>query len=611
MMLSTVRDTFARHTYLCSLAATALLLASTPARSQQAETTALCDEDGVPPIAEPVPMNYGDHTEGCLIDPATETDSFRFEGQTGDNIRINLLGQTGNFGPSIEVRDPLGGSILTESCQPPFNSICSLSGEQTLVMNGTYLISITDVGANNIGAYTLQLERLFPDGGEERLDYDSVLDEDMLPTDVTAVVDNIDPATDVDQFFFHGLVGTTVRLNVLGQTGNFGPSIVIRDPVGNVVIDGSADGAECQPPFNSICSFQVDYDPLMTGEYSLLILDRGFNNLGAYQLSLWCVVGDCDNDGDTTADVRRTTLRYGEAVTSKTIDPAVDVEMFRFMATPGDEISFTVLGLTGNFGPRIEMRDPVGMLTTLSPFECQPPFNSICSFTTGSIMPTMMGEHTLILYDRGINNIGAFQLNLNCVFSPGDFACENLQGQFPGDVPEDYWAHAFIEILADYKITVGCGGNNYCPDDSVTREQMAVFIERGINGGDYVPPAATCNVFTDVSCSSFAIDFIEQFFADGITSGCGPGTYCPDDSVTRAQMAVFLLRGKFGANHVPPAPTGVFNDVPTDHWAAAWIEQLFDEGITAGCGNDNYCPDDPVTRAQMAVFIVRTFELGN
>ena len=56
---------------------------------------------------------------------------------------------------------------------------------------------------------------------------------------------------------------------------------------------------------------------------------------------------------------------------------------------------------------------------------------------------------------------------------------------------------------------------------------------------------------------------------------------------------------------------GIFDDVPTDYWAAAWIEQLFDEGITAGCGDDNYCPEDPVTRDQMAVFIVRTFELGD
>jgi len=74
-------------------------------------------------------------------------------------------------------------------------------------------------------------------------------------------------------------------------------------------------------------------------------------------------------------------------------------------------------------------------------------------------------------------------------------------------------------------------------------------------------------------------------------------------------MAIFLLRAKHGSNYVPPKATGIFQDVPTDYWAADWIEALAAEGITAGCGNGNYCPDTPVARDQMAVFLVRTFNL--
>jgi hypothetical protein len=76
-------------------------------------------------------------------------------------------------------------------------------------------------------------------------------------------------------------------------------------------------------------------------------------------------------------------------------------------------------------------------------------------------------------------------------------------------------------------------------------------------------------------------------------------------------MAIFLLKAKYGASYSPPAvgsSTG-FGDVPTDHWAAKWIKQLAAEGITGGCGSGNYCPDTPVTRAQMAVFLVKTFNL--
>jgi len=175
------------------------------------------------------------------------------------------------------------------------------------------------------------------------------------------------------------------------------------------------------------------------------------------------------------------------------------------------------------------------------------------------------------------------------------------------DVPTDYWAFSFIESLAARHITAGCGGDNYCPEDPVTRAQMAVFLERGMNGSNYSPPAATGNVFLDVSDSDFAASFIEQLFQDGITSGCGNSNYCPDAVVSRDQMAVFLLRAKYGAGYSPPAATGVFGDVDLGHWAVHWIEQLAAEGITTGCGGGNYCPADPVTRAQMAVFLVRTF----
>ncbi len=177
------------------------------------------------------------------------------------------------------------------------------------------------------------------------------------------------------------------------------------------------------------------------------------------------------------------------------------------------------------------------------------------------------------------------------------------------DVPPDHWAFTFIEKLAESALTSGCGGNNYCPTSPVTRAQMAVFLERGMRGSGYSPPAATGTVFLDVSVDDFAANYIEQLFQDGITAGCGNNNYCPDATVTRDQMAVFLLRAKFGRDYRPPAANGTFGDVTTSHWAAPWIEQLAAEGITAGCGAGNYCPGAEVTRDQMAVFLVRTFGL--
>ena len=178
------------------------------------------------------------------------------------------------------------------------------------------------------------------------------------------------------------------------------------------------------------------------------------------------------------------------------------------------------------------------------------------------------------------------------------------------DVSSSHWAFSFIELFAQSGITSGCSVGYFCPNDVVTRAQMAVFLERGMRGSGYVPPAASGGVFGDVGPGDFAAAFIEQLYIDGITSGCGNGDYCPKAPVTRAQMAVFLLRAIYGANYVPPAPSGSFADVDLSYWAAAWIEQLAAEGISVGCGSGNFCPDDTVNRAQMAVFMVRAFNLG-
>lgn len=188
-------------------------------------------------------------------------------------------------------------------------------------------------------------------------------------------------------------------------------------------------------------------------------------------------------------------------------------------------------------------------------------------------------------------------------------SADTAAGQQFNDVPTDYWAYSFIQALFDSGITAGCGNGGYCPTAPVTRAQMAVFLERGINGSSFSPPAATGNLFNDVGAGAFAASFIEQLANDGITAGCGNNNYCPDAEVTRDQMAVFLLRAKYGSSYSPPAATGVFGDVPLNYWAVAWIEQLAAEGITAGCGSGNYCPESPVTRDQMAVFLVRTFDL--
>jgi uncharacterized protein (DUF1800 family) len=179
--------------------------------------------------------------------------------------------------------------------------------------------------------------------------------------------------------------------------------------------------------------------------------------------------------------------------------------------------------------------------------------------------------------------------------------------------------HAPVERILRDGITAGCLNGNYCPNDPVTRAQMAVFLLRAEHGGGYVPNPATGTVFWDVGATDFAADWIEQLHAEGITGGCtgpDPGhgglpAYCPNNSVTRAQMAVFLLKVYEGVSHVPPPATGVFPDCPLGDPSLAplipWIEELARLKITVGCGNNNFCPGEANSRGQMAVFMTKTF----
>ena len=178
------------------------------------------------------------------------------------------------------------------------------------------------------------------------------------------------------------------------------------------------------------------------------------------------------------------------------------------------------------------------------------------------------------------------------------------------DVPPAYWAVSSIETLYASGITGGCASNplTYCPTTSVTRAQMAIFLVRAKHGVNFVPPAAT-GVFSDVPVGSFGASYIEQLAADGITSGCGGGKFCPSAAVTRAQMAVFLVKARHGAAFVPPTATGMFPDVPVGSFGADYIEQLAADGVTSGCGGGNFCPGTVVKRDSMAVFLVKNFTL--
>lgn len=161
-----------------------------------------------------------------------------------------------------------------------------------------------------------------------------------------------------------------------------------------------------------------------------------------------------------------------------------------------------------------------------------------------------------------------------------------------------------IEWLASTGVTRGCNpptNTRFCPDDPVTRGQMAAFLRRALPGLDDSGPVPG---FWDTVGTTFEQD-IEWLAATGVTRGCNPPTntrFCPDEAVTRGQMAAFLRRALPGltANGSVPAFTDVAGSVFVDD-----IEWLAATGVTRGCTTTAFCPNEPVTRGQMAAFLRR------
>ncbi len=199
------------------------------------------------------------------------------------------------------------------------------------------------------------------------------------------------------------------------------------------------------------------------------------------------------------------------------------------------------------------------------------------------------------------NSSGSFRLD--------DFASQRsgyIGPAFPfSDVDSTSTFFPFIQGIYAAEVIPDCGVGTFCPNNPITRQEMAQFLLKSKNGASYNPPACTTPMFTDVPCSSAYAPWVNEMAREGITGGCGGGNFCPTGTVTRAQMSVFLMV----ARGFPPAacPPSSFLDVPTTSTFCPWINQIAAKGITGGCGNGDFCPDNLVLRGQMSVFLETTF----
>jgi hypothetical protein len=153
-----------------------------------------------------------------------------------------------------------------------------------------------------------------------------------------------------------------------------------------------------------------------------------------------------------------------------------------------------------------------------------------------------------------------------------------------------------IQAVVGAGIASGCDQELYCPASSIKRSEMAAFLDRALD-----LPDATQDYFTDDQNLAFE-DSINRVREAGIAFGCTATTFCPNEGVMRGEMAAFLDR----ALDLPDATQDYFTDDQNLAFEDS-INRVREAEIAFGCGFDTFCPDQAVTRGQMAAFLDRAF----
>jgi len=178
------------------------------------------------------------------------------------------------------------------------------------------------------------------------------------------------------------------------------------------------------------------------------------------------------------------------------------------------------------------------------------------------------------------------------------------------DVPQSSVFFDYINVLSSWQITTGCSTTpvQFCPTRLVTRAELTTLIIRSMLGDQF--PYQPTPYFTDIPATSPFFTYIQKAVELGITHGCTPTTFCPDGSVPRMDASVLLIRGKleslFGDNFSYPT-TPFFTDVPSTSPQFPYVQKMYELGMTTGCTPTQFCPNNNLTRQEIAVFLTRAF----
>lgn len=272
-----------------------------------------------------------------------------------------------------------------------------------------------------------------------------------------------------------------------------------------------------------------------------------------------------------------------------TVTMSVDDNSPPVITDPGDRSNEAGFGV----GLGIGITDPNGDPFTMSAEGLPPGINTSGVVLSGT--PLIPGVYDVTLTaDDGVGGVSQV----------------SFEWEITGDLVlpfEDVGSgHVFAEDITwmfAMGISLGCGdGSEFCPDDLVTREQIASFLVRAFDLSD----GAGDDLFDDDD-GSVHEDNIDRLATAGVTSGCDDDLFCPLDNLPRGQFASLLIRALedlTGADYSAAVGADYFTD-DDGLVHEGNIDKLRYAGVTLGCGETTFCPLDTLTRGQLAALLYR------
>ncbi len=275
-------------------------------------------------------------------------------------------------------------------------------------------------------------------------------------------------------------------------------------------------------------------------------------------------------------------------------------------------------GAGGSFSPSAQVQNPVYKVAANSSAASAGVVISVTATCDGASPLTASGYLTLVVQPKpGTKTVQMARVVDRIAATVSHTVTLDLSDTAFSDLPAGYWATDAIEACRVAGIVGGFPDGTYRPNLPVGRDQVAVYLSRAVAGGDdLVPEGPSHASFSDVPTGHWAYRYIEYAKAKSIVNGYPDGRYYPRSAVNRAQLATFLARsmvvpsGDEGLESYQAPETPTFADVPTSHWAFRYVEFLAERGVASGYPDGGFQPDRLCSRAELAVYIARSFAIG-